>query len=170
MDSGIDTGPVLGSRRLSIPSGATSVELHHALARLGADLLLSVLKDMIKGRYTPIPQSASGVYASKIRREEGRIRWGGSAVTIDRQVRAFNPWPGVWFHAGKERIKVYECTLVRVPDSRPAGTLLDSRFTVACGQGALRLEQVQRPGRAILEGADCLRGLPLSPGDRLDDG
>ena len=170
MDSGIDSGPILRSIRLPIPPTATAADLHATLAPLGAQTLLDVLKDVADGRHLPIPQIPSGVYAPKIRREEGRLRWSDPAVRIERQVRAFDPWPGVWFHAGGERIKVYQSTVVKVQGSFPPGTLLGLDFTVACGEQALRLERIQRPGRAILAADACLRGLALSPGDRLEDG
>ena len=171
MDAGIDTGPLLRTLRLRIADRATWSELHASLASLGPQALLPLLKDLSHGRsITPMPQIPSGVYAPKIRREEGKIRWKESAISVDRQVRALNPWPGAWFHIGKERIKIYKCAPLSGPERASPGTLLDSCFTVACGHGALRLDLVQRPGRAILDGEACLRGLDLSRGDHLDDG
>ncbi len=159
MAAGLDTGPMLLKGRIPITATATATELHDALATLGARLILEALEGLAGGRLTAQPQPAEGVtYAAKLEREEGRLDWSRPAIELERRIRALNPWPGVWFETGGERIKVLTAELVT--GSGTPGDLLDQDFTVACGEGALRLTLVQRQGRGVVSGADCLRGLP----------
>jgi methionyl-tRNA formyltransferase len=122
------------------------------------------------GEVAPVPQPVEGAtYAPKLTREEGRLDWAKPAVALDRQVRAFTPWPGAWFQRAGERIKVLAAEPVEGAKGRP-GQVLDEVPTVACGEGALRLKRLQREGRAALDGAAFLRGYALPPGSVLDGG
>jgi methionyl-tRNA formyltransferase len=155
MDEGLDTGPMLLREVVPITTATTTPELHDALASLGARMIVRVLADLPE----PVNQRAEGVtYAPKLTREDGRIDWTMDAVALARRVRALNPWPGTFAHIGNEVLKVLEAE-VAATDGAP-GRVLDARFTVACGAGALRLLRVQRPGRPAMSGADCLRGIP----------
>src|SRR5262249_41476174 len=109
-------------------------------------------------------------YAAKLDRAEGLIDWRLDAAELDRKVRALNPWPGAYFPVGDERIKLLEAA-IHEGRGQP-GTLLppakDGAPVVACGDGALKLMQLQRPGRTRQDGAAFLRGFELKPGSRLE--
>jgi methionyl-tRNA formyltransferase len=166
MDVGLDTGPVLARETVTIGPRMTISELHDALARIGAPLMLRALHAFAKGEIAPQPQPAEGVtYAAKLSKDEGRIDWTKSAVEIDRMVRALNPGPGTTFELNGERIKLLACE--PVAQSGTPGTLLDDAGTVACGDGALKLLKLQRPSKSAVAIADFLRGLALPKGTRL---
>ncbi len=158
MDRGLDTGPMLLWDKIAITATTTASSLHDALATLGARLIVEALTGVAENRLTPIPQSADGVtYAAKLERHEGRLDWKQPAAELERRVRALNPWPGVWFEAAGERIKVLGAEQVSGIGGEP-GTVLDDRLTLACGTDALRLTLVQKSGRAAVDGAAFLRG------------
>jgi methionyl-tRNA formyltransferase len=106
-------------------------------------------------------------YAPKLRREESRLDWRLPAAHLERQVRAFDPWPGAFFFARDERIRVLSAEAEPQAVNAPPGTVLDARLRVACGEGALRPLRLQRPGRAALDGDAFLRGFALPPGTVL---
>ena len=171
MDAGLDTGPMLLAESVPIPPHATAAELHDVLADLGARLILRVLADPPP----PVPQPAEGVtYAPRLRREDGRIDWSMDAVALDRQVRAFTPWPGSFTALRGRVLKV----LAAQPEPGEGaghvapGAVLDpgpdeDTLRVACGTGALRLTRVQLAGGAALDTASFLRGHPVPPGTHL---
>lgn len=166
MEEGLDSGPILAHRRYPIPPDCTAIQLHDALARLGAELLIEWLPALAEGRLAGRPQSAKGVtYARKLARDEARLDWRRSAEELERQVRAFAPWPGAHFASGKGDIKVLSAEIVA--RSGVPGELLDDRLTVACGKDALRLTRVQRAGRSAMSAQEFLRGFALPPGMRL---
>ncbi len=162
MDAGLDTGPMLLRQDVPIGARTTSGELHDVLAALGAGLILQALA----GNPPPVPQPAEGAtYAPKLSRGDGRIDWTHDAAAIDRQVRAFNPWPGTFTFIGRIALKVLEAEIA--DGAGVPGTVLDDRLTVACGVGALRLTRVQVGGRAAMSAEAFLRGHRLSPGVKL---
>jgi methionyl-tRNA formyltransferase len=162
MEEGLDIGPMLLKGATPIGPHTTTPELHDALAEIGAWLVLQALD-----RDPPaIPQPAEGAtYAPKLTKEDARLDWTQDAATLERWVRALNPWPGTFFtHAG-EAIRVLAAEPAK--GSGVPGQVLDNAATIACGQGALRLLRLQRPGRGPLPAADFLRGFPLAPGTLL---
>jgi methionyl-tRNA formyltransferase len=160
MDEGLDTGPILLKRAVPIGPTTTAATLHDALAALGAALIVEALDGVAAGTLTPVPQPSDGAtYAAKLTRDEGRIDWRQPASSIERQVRALNPWPGAWFEHAGERIKVLDAIVV--PGAGVPGIALDAGLTVACGEGAIRLIRVQRAGRAPMEVDAFLRGFPI---------
>ena len=162
MDAGLDTGAMLLRGRVPIGPRTTAADLHDALAALGADLILQALQDLP----APVPQPAEGAtYAPKLTRDSGRLDWTRPAALLDRQVRAFTPWPGAWATLGAETLKVLRAEPAE--GAGPPGTVLDGALLVACGEGALRLLRVQRPGRAPMEADALLRGFPVPPGTLL---
>lgn len=166
MDAGLDTGAMLLKGRVPIGPRTTAADLHDALAALGADLALQALRDPP----APAPQPAEGAtYAPKLTRDSGRLDWTQTAAQLDRQVRAFTPWPGAWTALDTETLKVLraEPAPAPAPSAGPPGTVLDGGLLVACGEGALRLLRVQRPGRAPMEADALLRGFPIPPGALL---
>ena len=162
MDAGLDTGPMLLKGRVPIGPRTTAADLHDVLAGLGADLMLHALRDPP----APAPQPTEGAtYAPKLTRDSGRLDWTQAAAQLDRQVRAFTPWPGAWATLGTETLKVLRAE--HAAGDGPPGTVLDDGLLVACGAGALRLLRVQRPGRAPMEADALLRGFPIPPGTLL---
>ena len=167
MDSGLDTGPVALAERVTIDSAMTGGELHDRLMLVGARLMVEALAALEAGTMRLAPQSAEGVtYARKIDKAETRIDWRKSARLVHDHIRALSPFPGAWCEvpiAGKlERLKVLRSAVVDGA-GRP-GILLDDEFTVACGDGAVRLVEVQRAGGKPLPAHDFLRGIRLARG------
>jgi len=166
MDQGLDTGAILMTAATAITEKDNGESLHDRLALMGGPLIVEALEKRTAGTLEPKPQPETGVtYAAKLSREEAQLDWSGEAARLERQVRAFTPWPGAWFEAKGERIRVLACE--RVEAAGEPGRILDRNLTVACGRDALRLTQVQRAGKAAM-GADAfLRGFKLDPGDDL---
>lgn len=159
MDAGLDTGPMLLREAVPITGTATTASLHDVLAQIGARLILRVLAEAPR----PVPQPAEGAtYAPKLTRDHGRIDWARDAMMLERQVRAFNPWPGTFTTLRGVTLKV----LAAEPEagSGPPGTVLDERLTVACAEGALRLTRVQLAGRPAMATEAFLRGHAVSAG------
>lgn len=164
MDAGLDTGAMLMKESLPITGETTAQSLHDAMAALGAKMIVRALDDAAAGALHPVAQPEEGVtYAAKLTRDEGLIDWHKPAQEIERQIRAFHPWPGSFFMCGNEKIKVLKASLAG-EQTGAAGTLLDETFTVACGSGSLRLLEVQRAGKNPTDGASLLRGLRLEKG------
>lgn len=169
METGLDTGPVLLSESIPIRDEDNAGTLHDRLADLGARLLLQALDDLERGAAVPRQQPAEGAtYAAKVVRAEARIDWARSAPEIWCKVRAFNPHPGAVSRWRNEELKIWRC--VPMTDSGIPGTVLlaESRgIVVACGEGSLRIEELQRAGGRRLSPGEFLRGHPLVPGERL---
>jgi methionyl-tRNA formyltransferase len=158
MEAGLDTGPMLLAEKIPLGPAATAAGLRADLAALGARLIIEALNAL--GTQMPQPQPAEGVtYAKKLTREEERIDWRKPARAIERQVRALPSW----FEAKGERVKLLAATPVEVAARHEPGTVLDAAPTIACGEGALRLLQLQRPGRGPVEADAFLRGFALPP-------
>src|SRR6201996_1935146 len=156
MEEGLDTGPVLMAERAPIGRQTYGGE-HDELARLGADLMARSLGALERGSVTETAQAEDGVtYAKKIAKEEARIDWTKPARELDCLVRGLSPTPGAWCEFNGERLKILNCA----PDtgSGAPGTILDDALLVACGDGALRLTRVQRPGKAAMDASGLLRG------------
>ncbi len=163
MEAGLDTGPVLASRRVPIDDATTATSLHDRLAAIGAPLMVETLESLAAGTAVATPQPEDGVtYAAKIDKAEARIDWQRSAAELDRQIRALNPFPGAWFEIDGRRIKVHAATVIEA-GGKP-GEVLDDRLTVACGEGALRLTRLQRQGKGAVDADAFLRGFAVSQG------
>jgi len=164
---GLDAGPVCLESRVPIGPDVTAGELHDALATKGAALMVEALAELERGRLDCKPQPDEGLtYAHKLDPAETRIDWRRSARDVHNLIRGLSSHPGAWFEAevnGKpERIKALRAVLAR--GSGTPGTLLDERLTIACGEGALRLTEVQRSGKRPMSAEDFLRGAHLSRG------
>jgi methionyl-tRNA formyltransferase len=159
MEEGLDTGPMLLKEAVPIGPHMTVQALHDALAACGARLILRALAE----DPPPVPQPEAGVtYAPKLTKADGRLDFTRDAAALERQLRALNPWPGTFFTFGGEQIRVLAGRVER--GAGAPGTLLDDAALVACGDGALRLLRLQRPGRAPLDADAFLRGFPLPRG------
>jgi methionyl-tRNA formyltransferase len=166
MDVGLDTGDVAMAERLPISDAMTVADLHDALAPLGADLMVRAMGALERGQLRLTKQSEQGVtYAAKIDKAEARIDWDRSARAVMRHIHGLSPFPGAWCEVPLEgepvRLKVLRCELAK-GEGRP-GDLLDDRLTVACRDGAIRILELQRAGKAPMKAADFLRGTPLAP-------
>jgi methionyl-tRNA formyltransferase len=170
MDVGLDTGPMLLKANVPIGRWTTSASLTEELSDLGAKLVVEAVTKLEKGELPDIPQPEEGMtYAAKLDRADGVIDWRHPAGEIDRRVRALNPWPGTSFEIGGERIKLLEATptTARGTPGTIVGTSEDGSPVAACGEGALKLTLLQRPGRAPQDGASFLRGFALPLGTVL---
>jgi len=149
MEAGLDSGPVFHVEMLDIKDGETAGELHDRLAAAGGASLVEKLDDIVAGRIEPQAQDESLVtYAPKIEKRDAEVDWTVTATEAARRVRAYNPFPGAYFFAGENRIKLWRATPV-AGAGRP-GTLLQAdrdAIVVACGKGALRLDELQLPGK-----------------------
>ena len=173
MDAGLDTGPMLATRRTPILPTDDSQILHDRLAQLGAELLAETIPDYIAGKITPQPQPAAGsTYAAKIKKEDGQIVWSQPAVQIWNRLRAFTPWPGAFTYLHAEPkpqlLKIWKAEVVG--NSGPTGTVLAADKTgivVGCGEDSLRILELQREGGKRLTAEQFLAGFPLKAGLRL---
>jgi methionyl-tRNA formyltransferase len=162
MEEGLDTGPMLLAEATPLGPRETTATLHDRLAEIGARLILRALAENPAG--TPQPE-AGVTYAPKLAKTDAPLDWRLPATTLERRVRAQNPWPGTSFPLGAETIRVLDA--IAEPGAGKPGEVLDASPRIACGEGALRLLRLQRPGRAALDAAAFLRGLPLPPGSVL---
>ena len=168
MDIGLDTGDMCLIERLPITDVDTTASLHDKLADLGGRMIVEALEMSACGGLPRTPQPAEGVtYAHKIEKAESWMDWTLSAAELDRRLRAFNPFPGGATQLGDEVIKLWTAQPEAYAGNAQPGTVLaaDAQgVLVVCGQGALRLTQLQRAGGKRLAAADFLRGFELPAG------
>ena len=170
MEEGLDTGPVALGECVPIAPDMTAGELHDALVPIGAGLMAHALNALERGALTFTPQAAEGVtYAAKIDKNETRIDWRKPWQEVHNHIRGLSPFPGAWCEIAVEgkpvRVKILRTA--RGDGSGPPGTILDDQLTVACGEGAVRILELQRAGARAMTTDDFLRGTPLAPGARL---
>jgi methionyl-tRNA formyltransferase len=166
MDQGLDTGPVAMAERLAVGPDTTAGELHDELARLGADLMVRALAALERDALTLTPQAEAGVtYAAKIDKSETRIDWARPWQEVHDHCRGLSPFPGAWFEIEGTRVKVLRTA--KGEGAGAPGTLLDNQLTVACGEGAVRILELQRAGRQPMKTQEFLRGTPVAPGTML---
>ena len=167
---GLDAGPVCLEARAPIGADETAGELHDALATCGARLMVHALSALEGGGLDCRPQAEGGVtYAEKIDPAETRIDWSRPAREVHNLIRGLSPYPGAWFEIdlnGKpERIKALRSTLAN--GSGAPGLALDNKLTIACGEGAVRLVEVQRAAKRPMSADDFLRGATIAHGTVL---
>jgi methionyl-tRNA formyltransferase len=168
MEAGLDTGPMLTSRSTDIGPTDTAKTLHDRLANMGAELIDESLHALSSGPVREVAQPAEGVtYAAKIDKSEALIHWQQSAEHIDRQIRAFNPWPVAQTQLNGQQLRVWDAEAIAAPglgrDSIP-GTVLSAThegIDVLCGRGILRILRLQLAGRKPLAAAQFLQGQRL---------
>jgi len=170
MDVGLDTGDVAMAERLPITDAMTASDLHDRLAPLGADLMVRAIGALERGGLQLVKQSEEGVtYAAKIDKAEARIDWSRPAREVLRHIHGLSPFPGAWSEIadGGEaaRVKILRCEIAK--GSGAPGSVLDDQLTIACGDGAIRIVELQRAGKAPMKAAEFLRGTPLGPPARL---
>jgi methionyl-tRNA formyltransferase len=170
MDQGLDTGAIAMAERVPIGPDTTAGDLHDQLARLGADLMIRAAAALERGTLALTPQPQSGViYAAKLDKRETAIDWTKPWNSVHDHIRGLSPFPGAWSQIGNGgtaiRIKVLRTTMGE--GSGTPGTLLDDRLTVACGNGSVRILELQRAGRQAMKADEFLRGTPLVAGTKL---
>jgi len=161
MDVGLDTGAMLRSRAVSITTATTGESLHDILAALGADLLIDTLPDYLAGRIVPqVQNDALSTYAPMIKKEDGIIDWAQPATAIDRQIRAYTPWPGTATVWNGQPLKILGGIPLagQVPIGQVA--VIDTQIVVGTGDGVLQLTRVQLAGRGAVAISDFGRGHP----------
>jgi methionyl-tRNA formyltransferase len=160
MDAGVDTGPILKQKSIQIRNDDTSESLGKSLSHLGADLLIEILSDYLSGNLQPISQPDDGVtFAPRLEKENGFLDFSKRALDLDRQVRAYFPWPGTFMEIGNERIKVVATSIVNDVNLKPGERGQDSSFPVmGTSQGGLMLDQVQPAGKKVMSGKTFLNG------------
>ncbi len=172
MDEGLDTGPVLLAEHVLIAPTATSGSLHDELSHIGASLMVRALAALERGSLHATPQPDEGVtYAKKIGKEEARIDWSRPAGELDCHIRGLTPFPGAFFEVTRDSI----ATRVKILRASPTGgqgaageiLSLDGGITIACGDGALKITDLQRAGKGPMRADDFLRGFPFVKGERL---
>jgi len=168
MDAGLDTGDVAMAERLAISDAMTASDLHDALARLGADLIVRAMAALERGALQLTKQAEQGVtYAAKIDKAESRIDWSKPAHAVLRHIHGLSPFPGAWSQIADDdaRVKILRCELAK--GASAPGSVLDDRLTIACGEGAIRIVELQRTGKAPMKATEFLRGTAVKPGMRL---
>lgn len=165
MEEGLDTGPIAMAERVPIAFEATAGEMHDTLARLGADLMVRALAALEKSALQLTPQAPAGVtYANKIDKNETRIDWSQPWQQVHNHCRGLSPFPGAWFEwPGAGRVKVLRTTkgAAQGKQGKP-GQVLDDQLTIACGEGAVRLIELQRAGKQPMRAEEFLRGTPMA--------
>jgi methionyl-tRNA formyltransferase len=162
MEEGLDTGPIAMAERAPIGPDTTAGEMHDELARRGAKLMTMALAALEKDALQLTPQGNAGVtYAAKIDKNETRIDWTRPWQQVHDHCRGLAPFPGAWFELPDVgRIKALRTT--RGAGDGPPGRVLDDRLTIACGEGSVRLVELQRSGRQPMRAEEFLRGTPIA--------
>lgn len=173
MDAGLDTGDMLLTGEMDITAQDTTATLHDRLADLGGALVVQALADAQAGQLKPVKQPLEGVtYAHKIEKAEAAVNWRDAAATIDRRVRAFNPFPAATAQLNGEVIKLWRASseLSISADKAVPGTVLSADaqgVRIACGDGVLCITELQRAGGKRLAVAEFLRGFDLNAGQKF---
>ncbi|MEW5835759.1 MAG: methionyl-tRNA formyltransferase [Pseudomonadota bacterium] len=161
MEAGLDTGPVLLERRTPIGPDDTGGSLHDRLSVLGAQVLADGLRRVMAGeQLVATPQPDAGVtYAHKLDKAEARLDFSRPAIALERQVRAFDPWPVAEGEIAGEPVRVWAARAIDAPTGAAPGTVLAAGrdgIDIACGEGALRVTALQRAGGRRIGAADYL--------------
>jgi len=166
MDEGLDTGDMAMIERVTTGANMTAGQVHDALSRIGSDLMVRAMSALERGTLQFTPQPAAGVtYAEKIDKAETRIDWRRPAREVHNHIRGLSPFPGAWCELNGERIKVLSSA--EAAGTGPPGTVLDGSFTVACGEGSVRILELQKAGSRAMKAEDFLRGTPVAAGAAL---
>jgi len=163
MEAGLDTGPMRHVESLVIGE-SNAAQLTERLAILGAEMMVDVLADL--DSYPLIPQPEDGItYAAKISKDEARIDWSRTAAQLQRHVQGLAPFPGAWFEACGERIKLLDAETV--DGAGAPGEVIGEPLVIACAEDALHCRTLQRAGKGAMSVADLLRGFPIQQGTVL---
>jgi methionyl-tRNA formyltransferase len=174
----VDTGDVILQRTTPVGPNETAGEVHDRLKEIGAEAVVETVRRIEDGTAEAMPQDdAEASAAPKLEAEDGQVPWKKSAQAVHDHIRGLSPWPGAWTRhssdRGATRLKLYRSRLpedaAALPEGNAPGTVLEAsgRLVVACGEDAVELVEVQRPGKTVLPAEDFLNGYALEPGDRL---
>lgn len=167
MDEDLDTGDMLLSEEYEISSAATTGEVHDALAKMGAELLLKTIQGLAEGRIMPIPQPREYSYAPLLRREHEKIDWSWSASIIHNRIRGLNPWPGAFTFFRGEQVKIWQSKLAgntldkkALMETLPGEiiSLTEKGFKVQTGEGILEITELQPAGKKKMAASDFFNG------------
>jgi methionyl-tRNA formyltransferase len=164
MDTGIDTGPILSQRSIPIGPKETSGEVETRLADLGADLVIKTIPDYLDGEITPKSQDESlATYAPLLKKEDGKLDFSQPAESLEKKIRAFQPWPGAYTFWEKQMLKIHQASVVHDPQLErqlePGHRVIQkNKPAVATGRGLLILEIIQPAGKKVMDGASFLQG------------
>lgn len=163
MDEKIDHGPILARQELEIPiTKITYQKLHDNLAGIGVEMLLGTIPKWLNGTIKPLPQDESkATYTKILTKEDGRIGWQKPAEEIERQILAFNPWPGSFTYFNSKLLKILEAYALEVQTAKQAGEVFltnDGKLVVGTGQNCLILQKLQLEGKKPMTADDFLRG------------
>jgi methionyl-tRNA formyltransferase len=166
MDEGLDTGPVIRCEAVPLDDRETGGSLHDRLSGLGASTLVACVQQLARGE--PVesrPQPGAGItYARKLEKAEAQLNWNEAAEVLERRIRAFNPWPVAWCMVGEERTRIWQACIIDETHECAPGTVLAAGkqgIDVATGRQALRLLELQRPGKRRMSAADYLNAISL---------
>jgi methionyl-tRNA formyltransferase len=169
MDVGVDTGDILLSAATPVEAEDTAATLHDRLAVLGADLLIQTIRGMWSGDVLPSAQNhALATFAPMLKKEDGRIRWQESALSIDARIRAMTPWPGAYSFCDNKRYKIHRARAIAGISISPPGTVMPGfpdELRIATGDGVLSIIEIQGESGKRLPVGQFLRGNPIQPGD-----
>lgn len=160
MDAGIDTGEILSQAEMDIPSEATTETLSQSMAVLGANLLVKTLPAYVKGSIKCHQQDDEGAtYASMIKKADGLLDLSQSSYSLERQIRAYHPWPGTYTFFYDKILKVYSSKVINIPSPGEGNRFIHESFpAIGTQDGALQLTEVQLAGKKRIAGKDFLRG------------
>jgi methionyl-tRNA formyltransferase len=172
MEEGLDTGPMLSMERLPIATDDTTGSLHDKLAALGSKMIVEAMRELEQGGLSSTPQPDEGAnYAAKITKEEAALDFSQSAESIARKIRAFNPFPGASASFNGVAVKLWRANAVQTAPGVAPGQVIaagaQTDVILACGEGALRVTELQKPGGKRLPAAEFLKGFPME-GGRFD--
>ena len=171
MEAGLDTGPILSQRSITIEPTDTSASLHDKLAELGATTLLTTLETLKEQQANAqIQDHDSACYAHKINKAEATIDWHKNAFNIQQKVRAFNPWPICQSMCKDQRIRIWQAHAIEVNSNAPSGTIIQldkNGIQVSCGQNILSIQKLQRDGSKPLAVSDFINSTNLKVGDQF---
>ncbi|MCB1591051.1 MAG: methionyl-tRNA formyltransferase [Alphaproteobacteria bacterium] len=161
MDAGLDTGPMIDHVYIPLTEKTTASSLHDELAQKGGELLMKVLNDLAEnGNLQATRQDDSkATYAHLLKKEDGQIDWTKDAASIDRQIRALNPWPGTWTTSGGRRFKIFSAACTKQSTKEKPGTIIDRLGDIACGKGTvLKILKLQPDGKQPMDFISALNG------------
>lgn len=171
MDEGLDTGDILLQRETDIDEDETGGSLFDKLSILGAELIVEALPLIRQDKITAVPQDKErSSYAAMLKKEEGRIDFKDSAELIERKIRAFTPWPGTFTGFKGKTLKIWGAEAVSLSSSGDPGTVSEvtkEDFTVRCGEGGLKIKELQLEGKKKMAARDFLLGVKIEAGDKL---
>jgi len=165
MDEGLDTGDMLAKQAIGIEANWTSGDLHNALCRIGAKLLMSTLDKLETGLTVRKQDDSTACYAPKLVKSEAAIDWQKDATTLHREIRAFVPWPVSFTRLDEGMLRIWKAEVVEIPTTETPGQVIEHDKTgiyVACGSGVLRIDELQFAGKNRTDAAQVLNARDLS--------